>query len=67
MMEKHYIQWIELLADGKVYRQYLKPMTNLKQYFMLKLKMFMQENIVIYTDFGKVNRRKYKINTQLLT
>ncbi|MEA3500018.1 MAG: desulfoferrodoxin [Candidatus Marinimicrobia bacterium] len=25
MMEKHYIQWIELLADGKVYRQFLKP------------------------------------------
>ena len=25
MMEKHYIQWIELLADGKVYRQFLNP------------------------------------------
>lgn len=25
MEEKHYIQWIELLADGKVYRQHLKP------------------------------------------
>ena len=23
--EKHYIEWIELLADGKEYRQYLKP------------------------------------------
>ena len=24
MMEKLYIQWIELLADGKIYRQFLK-------------------------------------------
>ena len=25
MEEKHYIQWIELLADGKSYRAFLKP------------------------------------------
>lgn len=25
MEEKHYIEWIELLADGKVYRKHLKP------------------------------------------
>ncbi len=25
MEDKHYIQWIELLVDGKVYRQYLNP------------------------------------------
>jgi superoxide reductase len=25
MEEKHYIEWIELLADGKIYRKYLKP------------------------------------------
>jgi superoxide reductase len=25
MEEKHYIEWIELLADGQVYRQFLKP------------------------------------------
>jgi len=25
MEEKHYIEWIELIADGKSYRQYLKP------------------------------------------
>ena len=25
MEEKHYIQWIELVADGKAYRQFLKP------------------------------------------
>lgn len=25
MEEKHYIQWIELIADGKIYRQYLEP------------------------------------------
>jgi len=25
MEEKHYIQWVEVLADGKVYRKFLKP------------------------------------------
>lgn len=25
MEEKHYIQWIELMADGKAYFQFLKP------------------------------------------
>jgi superoxide reductase len=25
MEEKHYIEWVELLVDGKAYRQFLKP------------------------------------------
>ncbi len=25
MESKHYIEWIELIADGKAYRQFLKP------------------------------------------
>ena len=25
MLEEHYIQWIELLADDKAYRQFLEP------------------------------------------
>ena len=25
MEEKHYIEWVELIADGKVYRQFLEP------------------------------------------
>ena len=25
MEEKHHIEWIEVLADGKAYRQFLKP------------------------------------------
>jgi superoxide reductase len=25
MEEKHYIEWIEILADGEIYRKYLKP------------------------------------------
>ena len=25
MQEAHYIEWIELLADGKAYRQFLEP------------------------------------------
>jgi superoxide reductase len=25
MEEKHWIQWVEIIADGKIYRQYLNP------------------------------------------
>ena len=25
MEEKHYIEWVEILADGRAYRKYLKP------------------------------------------
>ena len=25
MEEKHYIEWIELIADGQAYRRFLKP------------------------------------------
>lgn len=25
MEEKHYIEWIEVIADGRVYRRFLKP------------------------------------------
>jgi len=25
MEEKHYIEWIEIVSDGKVYRQFLRP------------------------------------------
>jgi len=25
MEEKHYIEWIELIADGRTYKQFLKP------------------------------------------
>lgn len=25
MEDKHYIQWIEIIADGKVYREFLNP------------------------------------------
>jgi len=25
MQEEHYIEWIEIIADGKVYKEYLKP------------------------------------------
>jgi superoxide reductase len=25
MEEKHYIQWIEIIADGKSYKQFLEP------------------------------------------
>jgi len=33
MEEKHYIQWIELIADGKAYRQFLNPGDAPEAYF----------------------------------
>jgi superoxide reductase len=36
MEEKHYIEWIELLADGKAYRQFLKPGDAPEAMFMIK-------------------------------
>lgn len=36
MMKKHYIQWIELLADGKIYRKFLNPDDKPEAVFCLK-------------------------------
>lgn len=38
MEEKHYIEWIELIADGKSYRQYLKPGVEAKAEFCVEAK-----------------------------
>lgn len=35
MEEKHYIEWIELLADGKAYRQFLNPGETAEAVFMV--------------------------------
>lgn len=36
MEEQHYIEWIELIADGKVYREHLKPGQKPQAVFYLK-------------------------------
>jgi superoxide reductase len=35
MEEKHYIEWIEIIADGKSYRQFLNPGDTPEALFML--------------------------------
>lgn len=45
MEEKHYIEWIELLADGKVYRQFLEPNQVPEAFFPV--------------DAGQVSAREY--------
>ncbi len=40
MEEKHYIEWIELIADGKTYRQFLKPGEEPRAHFALNPKRF---------------------------
>ena len=36
MEEKHYIEWIEIIADGKAYRQFLEPGQTPEAVFMIK-------------------------------
>lgn len=36
MEEKHYIEWIQIIADGKAYRQFLKPGQEPKATFMIE-------------------------------
>ena len=36
MEEKHYIEWIEVIADGRVYRKFLKPGDKPEAEFELK-------------------------------
>lgn len=36
MEEKHYIQWIELLADSRVHRQFLQPGQESKAHFQVQ-------------------------------
>ena len=38
MEEKHYIEWIQILADGKSYRQFLKPGDKPHAIFEIKAK-----------------------------
>jgi superoxide reductase len=45
MEEKHYIEWIELIADGQVYRQFLNPGQQPEAFFK--------------TDAGQVTAREY--------
>jgi superoxide reductase len=36
MEEKHYIEWIEIIADGKAYRQFLSPGNAPEAFFPVK-------------------------------
>ena len=36
MEEKHYIEWIEIIADGKAYRQFLNPGQSPEAIFNIK-------------------------------
>jgi superoxide reductase len=36
MEEKHYIEWVEIVADGKVCRQYLAPGQSPEAFFPIK-------------------------------
>lgn len=38
MEEKHYIEWIELIADGRAYRQFLSPGEKPEAFFKIDAK-----------------------------
>ena len=38
MEEKHYIEWIEIIADGTVYKKFLKPGDKPQAKFGIKAK-----------------------------
>ncbi len=38
MEEKHYIEWIELRADGQAYRQFLRPGSKPEAFFKIEAK-----------------------------
>lgn len=38
MEEKHYIEWIEVIADGKSYRQFLEPGAKPQAFFKIDAK-----------------------------
>lgn len=38
MEEKHYIEWVEIIADGKAYRQFLSPGDDPKAVFSTQAK-----------------------------
>jgi superoxide reductase len=49
MEEKHYIEWIEVIADGRVYRKFLKPGDKPEAEFELKAgKIWAREYCIIH-------------------
>jgi len=36
MEENHYIEWVELISDGRIYRRFLKPGDNPEAEFEIK-------------------------------
>lgn len=58
MEEKHYIEWIEVIADGKAYRQYLAPGQAPEAFSPSKPPRLQPGNTVICTVCGKHKRKQ---------
>jgi superoxide reductase len=61
MEEKHWIQWIELNADGKSYFQFLEPGQTPEAVFKVDAHRFPQENTATFTGCGKRKPASSKI------
>ena len=53
MDDDHYIEWIQIIADGKSYRQYLSPGDEPVAVFMIEAEKVTAQNIVISMVFGR--------------
>lgn len=53
MEEAHYIEWIEVVADGKYCRKFLKLGDKSEAEFEIEAKKSKQESIVISMGFGR--------------
>ena len=49
MLDKHYIEWIEVQTQNKVYRKYLKPGEKPEAQFMIK------EEIIVVREYCNVH------------
>jgi len=49
MTEEHYIQWIEVLTEDKIYRKYLKPGEKPEAIFLLK------ENVLAAREYCNIH------------
>ena len=52
MEEKHYIEWIEVITDGRVYRKFLTPGDRPEAEFMIKVEKLEQGSTAVSTGCG---------------
>jgi superoxide reductase len=55
MEEKHYIQWIEIVADDKAYRQFLEPEAAPEAFFAVQVESVIAREYCNLHGLGKAS------------